>query len=110
MTIPDFTIGQGDTLPVLTRTLDDVNGPIDLTNATSVTLILRSKWLNAFYLSVACAILTPKTAGNISYGWRAADTALVGDYLAEFLVIFGDGTRVTIPNSPAKTWIQIVAT
>ena len=110
MTAPDFTIGQGDTLPVLTRTLDDVNGPIDLTNATSVTMTLHDRWKATLYLSVACIIATPKTAGNISYGWRAADTALAGDYLAEFLVIFGDGTRVTIPNTPAKTWIQIVAT
>lgn len=104
--MPDFTIKQGDTKPSLVATLQDANGAVDLTNATSVTLHMRSAGSMTNTVSAAVTI-TNRAAGAVSYQWQAVDTATAGSYYAEFEVVWNDGTIETFPDT-GNLWIQIV--
>lgn len=94
----DFSIKQNDTGPPLEAVLSDAEGPIDLSTATSVKLLLRGqKRIGAVTVSGVCTIVTP-LLGEVKYTWVPADTIVADLYLAEFEIQWADGTIWTIPN------------
>lgn len=97
----DFTIKRGDTLPVIAATLADENGPIDLTGAT-VRFHLRTALTGEIAVDGA-ATVTDADAGTVEYEWEAGDTAVDGDYRAEWEITFSGGATLTCPNDTDTT-------
>lgn len=98
----DYALKQNDTYPVLSATLTDQLGPVDLTTADSVKLIMKS---GATTVSGTCVVVTPQTGGNIgkiTYDWTAPDTATIGVYQLEFEVTWNVGDVETYPNDGYK--------
>lgn len=96
----DLTIKRHDTWPPLGATLSDENGPIDLTTASQVLVLLKS---SSFLVDGTCTIDTPKTNGHVTYAWVAGDTANSGTYEAEFQIDWGSGRIETVPNDSYDT-------
>lgn len=91
-----FTIKRGDTLPELVRTLNDANGPVDLTGA-SVRFLMSHATTGAIVID-APADITIAASGEVSYVWQDGETDAEGTYNAEFEATFQDGRILTFPN------------
>lgn len=91
----DFTIAQGDTLPAVTATLSDANGPVDLTGA-SVTFSLTLG--NVAVIADRACTITDATAGQVSVAWQPGDTLDYGNAFAQFKATWADGRR-SFPNN-----------
>jgi len=99
----DFVLKKSNTVPILTATLSDSNGVVNLTAASSVRIkVARAETPTVSILNALCAIVSP-TLGKISYTWQAADTAIAGDYVFEFAVAWADGSNDTFPNDRMLT-------
>ncbi|MBA2704917.1 MAG: hypothetical protein H0U60_13830 [Blastocatellia bacterium] len=95
----DFRIKQGDTLPVIESILTDAQGVVvDLTAASAVTFRMRTKDGGTLALVGTATILAPATAGRVRYAWNAADTAIAGEYEADWKVTFTGGATATFPS------------
>lgn len=98
-----FVIKRNDTRPSLEATLSDDNGPVDLTGA-SVKLAVkrvpscRDDTAPNVAFKKEGVIVTP-AAGVVRYDWAVGDTAVVGNYRAEFEVTFADGGVWSFPSS-----------
>ncbi len=97
-----FVIKQNDTRPKYVVQLVDNfgepdQGPVDLTTATAVKLIMAAKVDGSIKVNDTAAITTP-AQGIVTYTWDAADTDTVGEYDAEFEITWGDGGVETVPN------------
>jgi hypothetical protein len=99
-----YTIKQDDTYPALVATLSDANGPVDVTNATSIRLLLKGA------TAAVSGVMTKVTAsaGIVSYDWQAADTAVPGDYKGEIEVTWPGPKVETFPNDSYFT-VTVVA-
>lgn len=102
----DFSLKQHDTWPPLNATLSDANGPIDLTGATSVTLIMKPTG-GGSTITGTCTIVSA-VAGTIRYTWITGNTAVAGTYNLEFEILWSDGKIGTVPNEGYKT-VEILA-
>jgi len=93
-----FYIKQNDTSPSLEATLEDGYGvPVDLTNA-SVRFHMRA--LGAVSAVVdQPADVVDEVNGVVRYVWQDSDTAVPGNYQAEFEVTFISSKIETFPNS-----------
>jgi hypothetical protein len=91
----DVTIKQHDTYPPLDAVLEDQDGPIDLTTATTVKLILKPT--SGSSITGTCTVVTP-AAGLVSYTWIVGDTAVVTSYQGEFEITWATGKVTTVPN------------
>jgi hypothetical protein len=93
----DFTIKQGDVLPVLNDTLTYSDGSaVTLTGAT-VKFIMRS--LTATLPTVnTTATIVSATAGTVKYAFSATDTATAGRYQGIWQVTFSSGQQMTFPT------------
>ena len=93
----DFTIKQGDVLPVLNDTLTYSDGSaVNLTSAT-VKFIMRS--LTATLPTVnTTATVVSATAGTVKYSFNATDTATAGRYQGIWQVTFSSGQQMTFPT------------
>jgi len=89
-----YTIKQHDNYPPLVLTLTDQNGPINLSTATTVKLILKSGTTS---ITGNCVITTP-TSGIVTYNWGGSDTAVVGTYDGEVEITWNTGKIETVPN------------
>lgn len=92
----DFYIKRGDTGPSITAVLSDPSGAVDLTGA-SVKFKLRLADTGALVVNADATIVTP-VQGSVAYGWESGDTAVAGEYLAEWEVTFQNGEIITFPN------------
>ena len=91
------TIKQGDTTPALTASLVSATGaPIDLTTATSVTMVMRSQSGVSPKVSAPATIVTA-TTGAVSYAWTSQDTLTSGRYDVEWSVLWGSGAIERFP-------------
>jgi hypothetical protein len=97
----DLTIKRGDTWPPLAATLTDEEGPIDLTTATTITLILKSQGQSPVTIEGVCDVVSA-AAGTVKYEWEASDTNAVNTYDAEFEIEWADLTITTVPNEGYK--------
>jgi BppU N-terminal domain len=93
---PDRTIKRGDTWPPLAAELVDQDGPIDLTTASTVKMLLKSDTI-----SIKTGPVTidedPKT-GRVLYEWETGDTDNVGLYNGEFEITWESGKVETVPD------------
>lgn len=91
---------QGDTAPLLERTLFLYGSPVDITGYQSVTFRMQNEYENVIIEDDTSGNVTVENAadGKVSYTWQPDDTDEVGHYEAEFEVVFGDGSVVSFPN------------
>ena len=92
----NFSLKQNDTWPALNATLSDVNGPINLTTATTVKIIIKPTG-GGSAITGTCTIVSA-AAGTVRYSWVSGDTALAGTYQGEFEITWADGKIGTVPN------------
>jgi len=94
----DFTIGQGDTAPILTDTLTYTNEePANLTGAT-VTLTLRNPTMPEPLRLTGTVAITNATAGQVSYTFTEQDTTTPGLYMGSWEVVLGGGAKMRWPT------------
>lgn len=100
----DWTMKENDLLPDLELTLEDINGPVDLSTATSAKLIMTEKSVfkdtnGAPKISAAVTIDPDQVTnkGKITYAWIDGNTDEDGTYFAEIEVLYGT-KPLTFPN------------
>jgi hypothetical protein len=100
---PDYEIVQNDLEDPITIALtylddDDVEQPVDLTNATSVTFQMVNKDTGVVKVDdVAASFLTPRTLGKVKYTWISGDTDTAGWFEAQVQVIWPTSRPQTFP-------------
>lgn len=82
----DFQLPQNALLPLLSATLTDDLGPIDLTG-TTVTFQMRPPGSSELKVDAGAAV-TSAPNGQVTYTWQAADTDTEGLYIGWFVVAF----------------------
>lgn len=96
----DFTIRQGDTAPIFEFTIEDANGPVDLTGSDLKFHLSQAPGKTAL-IDAAAIVDSDQTTnkGKGSYEWVTGDTDdLFGKYYVEVEVTFPDGKVRTFPN------------
>lgn len=99
---PEFK--TGDTAPVITGTVTDANGPVNISSYASLR-----------FIAVSPARLTPITGtatkiddgtvplrGKWSYAFGTTDIDTVGTYEVEIEGVRGDGKIQTFPNAKTR--------
>lgn len=91
-----FTLKEFDRQPVLSAILQFADGSaLNLTGAT-VYFVMRDRHGNV--RAVGNATVTVPTAGKVEYQWQEGDTDVEGLYDAEFVVVYSNGLRQTVPS------------
>lgn len=104
--MPDFIINQGDTEPSYADQLAYSNGEVvNLTGAT-VRFTIRAFTSSRPVALTGTVTITKATAGEVSYTFSQADTALAGAFMASWLVVFADGARMTFPTE-GYIWLEV---
>ena len=103
----DFTIKRGDwgSSESVDVALSDQDGAIDLSTATVVKLLFKTKTGSTTY-SRNCTV-TGAVAGAVSYEFTAADassgpTSVVNTFDIEWEITWSDGSITTVPNEGFK--------
>lgn len=104
---------ENDTSPALRRQLVDGDGdPINLTSATSVTIIISYARYSHYYSPfpkkvdrAACVIEAPASDGWIHWNPAVADLSPPGSYHYIFEITWNDGTVQTVPVNTYETLI-----
>ena len=104
----DWTHKEGDTLPLLTGTIQrrnpttGVKEVVDLTGVTSpggIQFRMRTDEENsAFKIDAVTVTVTDAAGGRISYPWLDADVDTPGTYVGEMIVTFPSTKKQTFPN------------
>ena len=95
----DFSIKSNDRLPVIKATLNTAGAPVNLTGATKVDFIMRSKGPTGSLKVNSPAVVVDPTGGIVRYDWAVGDTDTPGNYEAEWEVTWGDGKPQTFPTT-----------
>lgn len=94
---PDYTIKQGDTIPILSANLEVDFEAVSLANATvQIVLVKRSEPTVPFF--VGNAVIVNAVAGEVKYEWVDGDTDIPGSYFAEWVVTLSGGKKRRFPN------------
>lgn len=96
-----YRVKRGDTPGIVRGTLSDHDGPVDISTASEVRLLIRKR--NAPALKVSAVVTneddgTPAARGRWSYTWAPADLDTAGTYDVEVQVTWADGDRITFPT------------
>ena len=91
-----LTVKKGDRFPFLETVLKNAEGPIDLTTAASVKVILKNAKSGAV-IEGLCTFPVP-ASGNTIYKWQAGDTSVPGEYEVEYLITWPEGLPERVPN------------
>lgn len=90
-------VKQGDTRPAAATQLTKGLTAVDLTSATEVKFKMRQ--LRQVDLSVdGAATITDAATGMVEYRWQASDTEDAGEYVAEWQVLWSDGSIESFPT------------
>lgn len=95
--MPDFTIKANDRLPSIQATLSSGGAPLNLTTATGVKFIMKTKTGNTIKVNGVATIVTA-ASGVVRYDWLAVDTATPGEYVAEWEITWTGGKKQTVPT------------
>jgi len=87
--------------------LDANLSPIDLTNATSVTMSMYDQESGIKVVDCGHCVIVDPIGGKVQYEWQPGETDVVSMYRMEFRVIFWDESMVTIPTNDV-IWMFIV--
>jgi hypothetical protein len=87
----DFQIPKNRLLPLLTATLSDADGPLDLAGATSVRFQMRAPGSSTFKVDAPADIVS-EPLGQVRYTWAGTNTDTVGLYIGWFEVTTGGKT------------------
>ena len=97
----DWTTKKNDLLPILSVTLQDANGAVDLSGANSINFKMIIKGdMGAAPKVDAAAVADPDQVtnkGRVTYTWAAGDTDTPGTYYGEFEALYGT-KPLTFPN------------
>jgi hypothetical protein len=101
--VSDITIGVGDRLPIITRTITVDGAAVDLTGGTASFRVYAPATMTTL-ISTSATISSPATAGIVTYTWSAGDAALLtaGNSFAQFVVTLGS-RNLTAPNDGYMT-------
>jgi hypothetical protein len=94
-----FQIPKGALLPILTATLTDEVGPINLTGST-VKFQMRLPGSNLLKVDSAAVIVGAATNGQVSYTWQTANVDTIGLYIGWFLVTYSGSGNLYAPEPP----------
>lgn len=94
----DFEIPKGRLLPILTATLTDANGAINLTGAT-VRFQMRLPGSSTLKVDAAATVVNA-VAGQVSYAWQGTDTDTPALYVAWFEVTYSGPKPLNAPEPP----------
>lgn len=95
----DLTLKQNDTYPYLRGKALDEEGTMDLTEASSIKVILKN---GETVIEGEVEVLESDPEGYTwQYKWEAADTATLGEFKCEIEITWdAEGKKIqTIPNS-----------
>lgn len=87
----EFQIPQDRLLPLLTATLSDANGVLNLSGASAVKFQMRLPGSSTLKVNAA-ADVTDAAGGEVTYTWVGADTDTPGLYVSWFEVTAGGKT------------------
>jgi hypothetical protein len=100
-----FNMKQYDLLPVLRLTLLDGSDPVDLTLASEVRLLMKSRAAGLKVDSVMTKLAQENdTLGQVEYEWQEGDTDTLGSYQGEVQVLWPGQLPQTFP---AKGYFKI---
>jgi hypothetical protein len=94
----DFQIPRNRLLPLLTATLSDESGVLNLSGASGVKFQMRAPGSNTLKIDAAADIVTPAT-GEVRYTWATGNTDTSGLYLGWFEVTTATKT-FAVPEPP----------
>jgi hypothetical protein len=102
----DVTLKQNDTWPPLAFTLMDQNGPVDLTTATSIKIVMKGATVT---VTGTCTKNADQVTnkGKGTYTFLASDTSVIGAYDLEFEVNWG-GSPAKIQTFPNDGYLSLV--
>jgi hypothetical protein len=99
----DFYIKKGDTLPRIESLLRYSDGrAVNLKDAIAVQFVYRP--VNGGIAIFKNGVIIDAIQGKVGYQWVTGDTAIPGDYVAEWRITFSDNGQLTIPNN--ETFIE----
>lgn len=98
----NLTVKQYDTTPPVQATLSDTNGPINLTTASSVKIVMKGQ-VSATVINQSCTI-TDAANGDVEYVWQTGDTDIADTYVGEFAIHWSDSTVQKVPNTQAANF------
>lgn len=94
----DYELKQGDTSPSFEAQLTDENGdPINLGTASSVDFHMKHVYSDGLTVD-ASATIQDSANGVVLYPWADGDTDTTGLHIAEWEVVYSDGTSESFPN------------
>jgi hypothetical protein len=87
---------QGDTGPLITGVIHKKDIPAQVTNLAGATVKFQMRNARHIDLHVdAAADIITEASGTVSYSLEANDTAIPGDYVYQWQVLFPDSTTQT---------------
>jgi hypothetical protein len=89
---------KGDTLPVVTATLRDRSGVVNLTNATV-------RFVSTMGIDQACTVTN--AAGGIVTWTPTGLTLKAGSWISRFVVTFQSGAILSFPNAEPYLFLQV---
>lgn len=103
--VSNFHIKESDTSPELERQLIAQEGedtPVDVSGANKLGFQMRDPHTEELVVDDKAGnntAIVDGVKGVVKYVWQDTDTADAGDYEAEFIVEYSDGTVERYPNS-----------
>lgn len=95
-----FDIKRGDLLPSLAAVLLNNDGSVvDLSSATGVKLYACLKGSLVETIAGVAAVIVSAVAGSVRYDFTGTDTAIAGEYMAEWRVTWTGGKTSSYPGN-----------
>lgn len=104
----DFKFVQGDTHIAATDQLSFSDGTTPNLTGATVKFQMRSLASTTPLSLTGTTTVTDNLAGKVQFAPTAADTATPGEFMANWLVTFGDGSQMTFPTD-GWLWVTIAA-
>lgn len=98
-----FSIKQNDLLPALSAVLNDADGPVDLTGASSIAFHMRPVGSTTATTLTGTASIVNAATGEVRYTWAGSDTATAGAYECEWEITWPGSKKMTFPSKGYDT-------